>query len=85
MNCLTCRELEQAYEAAFSEYAEARASALFRICSNLAARKNVDMERTKSEIEEHSLVCVSANATVTTAARAGHVYELETISDVVSA
>jgi hypothetical protein len=64
MNCLTCRELEQAYEAAFSEYAEARASALFRICSNLAARKNVDMERTKSELEEHGLVCVSASTTV---------------------
>jgi hypothetical protein len=58
VNCLTCRELEQAYEAAFSEYAEVRASALFRICSNLAARKNVDMERTKYDLEEHGLVCL---------------------------
>ena len=64
MNCLTCRELEQAYEAALNEYAEARASAFFPIYSNLAARKNVDMERTKSELEEHSLVCVSASKPV---------------------
>jgi hypothetical protein len=64
MKCLTCQQLEQAHEAAFSEYAEARASALFRICSNLAARKNVDMERTKSELEEHSLVCASAGTSV---------------------
>ena len=61
MNCPHCRELEQAYEAALSEYVEARASAWFRICPKLAARKNVDMERTKYELEEHSLVCVSAS------------------------
>ena len=64
MNCPHCRELEQAYEAALSEYVEARASAWFRICSKLAARKNVDMERTKYELEEHSRVCVFAGKTV---------------------
>jgi hypothetical protein len=64
MNCPRCRELEQAYEAALSEYLEARASACSRICSNLAARKKVDMERTKYELEEHSLVCVFAGKTV---------------------
>ena len=64
LSCPRCRELEQAYEAALSEYVKARASASFRICSNLAARKNVDMERTKTELEEHSLVCVSASKTV---------------------
>ena len=64
MNCPHCRELEQAYEAALSEYVEARASAWFRICPKLAARKNVDMERTKYELEEHSLVCISATTTV---------------------
>jgi hypothetical protein len=69
MNCPHCRELEQAYEAALSEYVEARASAWFRICPKLAARKNVDMERTKYELEEHSLeehslVCVSAGKSV---------------------
>jgi len=64
MNCPHCRELEQAYEAALSEYVEVRASAWFRICSKLAARKNVDMERTKCDLEEHKLVCVSAGKTV---------------------
>lgn len=63
MNCPHCRELKQAYEAALSEYVEARASACSRICSNLAARKHVDMERTKYELEEHSLVCVFARKT----------------------
>jgi hypothetical protein len=61
VNCSHCRELEQAYEAALSEYVKARASVSFRICSNLAARKNVDMERTKSELEEYRPMCVSAS------------------------
>jgi hypothetical protein len=84
MNCPHCRELERAYEAALSEYVEVRASALFLICSNLAARKNVDMERTKFELAEHGLVCVSASTTLPPLPERG-MYEPETISDVVSA
>ena len=64
LNCPLCRELEQAYEAALSEYIDACSSASFYVCSNLAARKKVDRERTKTELEEHSLVCVSASKTV---------------------
>jgi hypothetical protein len=85
LNCPLCRELEQAYEDALSEYIDACSSASFYVCSNLAARKNVDIERTKYELEEHSLVCISTNTTVVPLARAGHDYELETISDAVSA
>jgi hypothetical protein len=84
LNCPHCRELKQAYEAALSEYVEVRASALFLICSNLAARKNVDMERTKFELAEHGLVCVSASTTLPPLPERG-MYEPETISDVVSA
>jgi len=89
LNCPLCRELEQAYEAALSEYIEACSSASFYVCSNLAARKNVDMERTKYELEEHSLVCTSASTTVAPLPERGMYtnlnYELETISDAVSA
>ena len=60
MHCPICRDLERAYEAGLSEYIEARTSAYFRVCKESAARKNVDMERTRYELEEHRFVCVSA-------------------------
>jgi hypothetical protein len=60
MGCSTCRNLEQAYEAGVTEYAEARASACYRVCTRLAAQKNVDMERARYELEEHRKVCASA-------------------------
>jgi hypothetical protein len=62
MACLTCRNLERAYEAEISEYAEARASVCYRLSSALAAQKNVDMERARYELEEHRLVCASATS-----------------------
>lgn len=60
MACSTCRNLERAYEAGISEYAEARASVCYRISSVLAAQKNVDMERARYALEEHRSVCASA-------------------------
>jgi cytidylate kinase len=60
MNCSICRELAQAFEAELSEYIEARSSASYRVSTKLAAKKNVDMERARYELEEHRLVCVSA-------------------------
>lgn len=60
MGCSTCRNLEQAYEAGVTEYAEARASACYRVCTVRAAQKNVDMERARYELEEHRNVCASA-------------------------
>ena len=64
MNCLICEGLERAYDAAFTEYVEAHSSAWFSVSSKVAAHKNVDMERTRYELEEHRLVCVSANRMV---------------------
>jgi hypothetical protein len=78
MNCLNCRELERAFESALSEYIEARSSAWLGLSSGVAARKNVDMERTRYDLEEHRLVCVSASRTIAPR-RAGHVYERETV------
>jgi len=79
MNCPICQSLERAYEAALSAYFEARTSASFTVCPNVAAHKNVEMERTKYELEEHRNECVSASRTLPHRARAERVYELETL------
>lgn len=79
MNCLICRDLERAYETALSEYIEARSSAWFSVSSDVAAYRNVDMERTRYDLEEHRLVCASARRTVKPPARAEQVYELKTL------
>jgi hypothetical protein len=79
MNCPTCRDLELAYETALSEYLEARSSAWFSVSSDVAARRNVDMERTRYDPEEHRLVYASASRTAAHPARAEHVHELETL------
>ncbi len=59
MDCSICRDLKRAYEAGLSEYIEARSSACYQISKKLAAKKNVDMERARYELEEHRLVCAS--------------------------
>jgi RNA-splicing ligase RtcB len=79
MNCPTCRDLERAYEAAFSEYIEACSSASFSVSSKAAASKNVDMERTRYELEEHRRVCVTVSEEHATVATAEQVYEDETL------
>lgn len=60
-DCLLCRDLERAYEARRDEYIEARCSACFRLYTELAAGKNVEMERARYELEEHRLVCASTS------------------------
>lgn len=60
MDCSICRDLKRAFETGLSEYIEARSSASYGLSTKLAAFKNVEMERTKSELKEHRLVCVSA-------------------------
>jgi hypothetical protein len=59
MDCRICRDLKRAFEAAISEYVEARSSVIYGVSTKLAAFKNVEMERAKSELEEHRLLCVS--------------------------
>ncbi len=60
MECPICRDRERAYQAGLSEYLEARSSACFQVGKWRAAFKNVEMERAKSDLEEHRLVCVFA-------------------------
>jgi transposase len=38
---------------------EARSAAYYQVSTELAAQRNVDMKRAKSDLEEHQLVCVS--------------------------
>jgi hypothetical protein len=78
MTCPICLNLKRAYDAALTAYLQARSSASFSVCPKVAAHKNVDMERTRYELEEHRLVCAFAGGTVAFAPRAEQVYELET-------
>jgi queuine/archaeosine tRNA-ribosyltransferase len=60
MGCLICRNLERAYEEELKEYMKALSSASYQFCTLFAAKKNVDMERAKYELEEHQKVCLYA-------------------------
>ncbi len=60
MNCSICKDLERTLEFRRSQYLEARSGAYYRVTTELAAYKNVDMERAKSDLEEHQLVCILA-------------------------
>jgi hypothetical protein len=57
MDCLKCRDLEQAFASSLSEYSEARFAAFYRVSTELAAKKNVDMERAKTDLQEHQSAC----------------------------
>ena len=57
MNCLFCKELSRALEVARSEYFDARLSVFFKISTELAANKQVEMERAKTCLVEHQLTC----------------------------
>jgi hypothetical protein len=59
MHCLLCENLELAFEARRSEYIEATSLANYRISKRFAAYKNVEMERARTELEEHRSVCIS--------------------------
>ena len=60
MDCPMCKDLERAFEARRGSYMTARSAAYYRVSTELAAYKNVEMERARSDWEEHQLVCVFA-------------------------
>jgi hypothetical protein len=60
MTCLICKDLERTLDYKRSKYFEARSAAYYQVSTELAAQKNVDMERAKSNLEEHKSACVSA-------------------------
>jgi len=57
MNCLIGKDLERALASRRGKFLEARSAAYYRVTTELAAQKNVDMERAKSDLEEHQFVC----------------------------
>jgi hypothetical protein len=60
MDCVKCIDLRQDFESKLGKYTEARSAAYYRVSTELAAHKNVDMERAWSDLEEHQIGCVSA-------------------------
>ena len=59
MDCLTCKNLEGVFVFRLDDYVEARSSAYYRVSTEFAAKKNVDMERARYDMEEHHAVCAS--------------------------
>jgi len=60
MNCLICRDLKRTLEFRRNEYFKARSAAYYQVSTELAAYKNVEMERARSNWEDHELVCACA-------------------------
>jgi hypothetical protein len=57
MDCLKCENLKGSLQFRHNEYVEARSSAYYRVSTEIAAKKNVDMERARYDLEEHRAVC----------------------------
>ena len=76
VDCLECKNLKDALESQLSKYLEARSAAYYRVSTELAAKKNVDMERAKNDLEEHQLVCLSAAEVRQSGPRASHTVKL---------
>jgi len=55
-----CKSLDETLEASLSNYKEARSAAYYRVSTELAAKKNVNMERARNDLEEHKLICIPA-------------------------
>jgi len=57
VDCLRCMNLEQAFDFQLNEYREARSAVFYQVSTELAAKKKVDMERARNDLEEHQWVC----------------------------
>ena len=62
MICAQCKDLERFFGETLARYDAARNAAYYRVCTELAAKREVDMERAKSALEEHRGMCVWAAA-----------------------
>lgn len=63
MDCLTCKDLDRALGVSLASYRAARASAFYRVSTEFAAKKEVDMERAKTALQEHQFACPLASGT----------------------
>lgn len=60
MYCFLCENLERALDTARTAYIETSSLACSHISNKFAAYKNVEMERARTELAEHQLVCLAA-------------------------
>ena len=60
VDCLECKDLERALKLTVASYVTARSAAFYRVCTDIAAKKEVDMERARTDLQEHRLVCAFA-------------------------
>ena len=57
MDCLECKDLDRTLKLMRASYMTARSAAFYRICTEIAAKAEVDMERAKTALQEHRLLC----------------------------
>jgi hypothetical protein len=57
MDCLECKNLEETFDSKLSQYIKARSNAYYRVSTELAAKKNVGMERARNDLKEHQEIC----------------------------
>jgi hypothetical protein len=62
MDCSKRIDLEQALEFGRIKYSEARSAVFYQVSTELAAKKKVDMERARYDLEEHKLICTPCAA-----------------------
>lgn len=60
VDCLVCKDLDRALKLTLANYLAARSAAFYRVCTDIAAKREVDMERARTDLQEHRLVCPSA-------------------------
>jgi hypothetical protein len=63
MNCTACNDLYRTLQRTHSSYVEACNAAFFKVSTEIAAMKQIAMERAKSDLYEHQLDCASARLT----------------------
>jgi len=56
-NCLECKDLNRIFKSELTKYLVARSATFYRISTEFAAKRQVDMERAKNNMEEHLLIC----------------------------
>ena len=61
MHCQVCENLKLALKARTREYVEASSDAYSRATNRFAAYVNVEMERARTELQEHRMVCLYAS------------------------
>ena len=59
MACLICKDLARVLKSANTDYRAACAAPFYFVSTQLAASKQVDMERAKTALNEHQSFCES--------------------------